>query len=81
MLVAFYYGKGVANYQQYEKLDGDYVTQFVSRKYRQMFGKSGKEPPRLFVHNKVRFCTVQRHEKLLEKLGEYYLLFLSVVRI
>ena len=50
MLITIYYGKGVIYYQQYEKLDGDYVAQFVSRKYRKMFTKSGKEPSKLFVH-------------------------------
>ena len=44
MIVAIYYRKGVI-YYQYEKLDGDYVAQFVDRKYWQMFGKSGKEGP------------------------------------
>ena len=51
MLIAICYGKGVIYYQQYEKLSGDYVAQFVSRKYRPIFAKSGKEPSRLFVHD------------------------------
>ena len=58
MLVAIYYGKGVIYYQQYEKLDGYYVAQFISRKYRQMFGKDGKEPSRLFEHDNcpILYC-------------------------
>ena len=42
MLVAIYYGKGVIYYQQYEKINGDRVAQFVSRKYRQYLEKAVK---------------------------------------
>ena len=51
MLVAISYGKGVIYCEQYDKLNGDYIAQFVPRKYREMFRKSGKEPSRLFVHD------------------------------
>ena len=51
MLVAICYGKGVIYCVQYDKLDGEYIAEFVRRKYQEMFRKSGKEPSRLFVHD------------------------------
>ena len=48
--------EGVIYHQQHQKLDGGCVAQFVSRKYQQMFTKSGKEPSRLFVHVPILNC-------------------------
>ena len=69
MLIAIYYGKGVIYYQQYEKLDGDYVARFVSRKYRQMFAKSGKEPCRLFVRDNCPILNCAKARKAVREVG------------
>ena len=62
-------GRGVIYYQQYEKLCGDYIAQFVSRKYRQMFAKSGKEPSRLFVQDNCPILNCPKARKAVREVG------------
>ena len=69
MLIAIYCGNGVIYYQQYEKLDGDYVAQFVSRNYRQLFAKSGREPSRLFVHDNCPILNCAKARKAVREVG------------
>ena len=69
MLVAISYGKGVIYCEQYDKLDGDYIAQFVRRKYREMFRKSGKEPSRLFVHDNCPILNCSKARKAVREVG------------
>ena len=69
MLVAISYGKGVIYCEQYDKLDGDYIAQFVRRKYRVMFRKSGKEPSRLFIHDNCPILNCSKARKAVREVG------------
>ena len=48
MIVAISYGKGVIYCEQYDKLDGNFVADFVRRNFPKMFRKSGKRGLTLF---------------------------------
>ena len=69
MLIAISYGKGVIYCEQYHKLDGDYIAQFVRRKYQETFWKSGKEPSRLFVHDNCPILNCSKARKAVREVG------------
>ena len=55
MLVAMSYSRGVIFAEQYETLDGAYYANFIRRKFRKTFRKSGKRHSRLFLQD---FCPI-----------------------
>ena len=50
MIVAISYMKGVI-FCEYQKLDGDYIADFIRRNFRKILRKSGKRNSKLFVHD------------------------------
>ena len=51
MIVVISYMKGVIFCEQYQKLDGDYIADFIRRNFRKILRKSGKRNSKLFVHD------------------------------
>ena len=77
MIVAILYGKGVIYCEQYNKLDGNFVADFVRRNFPKMFRKSGKRGSKLFVQDNCPILNCAKARKALKDVVASYFLFLS----
>ena len=69
MIVAISYGKGVIYCEQYDKLDGNFVEDFVRRNFPKMFRKSGKRGSKLFVQDNCPILNCAKARKALKDVG------------